>query len=349
MIPGEKVPQKKDALGRDEHFFRQDVQQGMKAIYFNQTGDPLSVLMVGEFDKPVPQPGEVCVKMIGSPLNPADFKFIEGTYRFKPAFPQIAGLEGAGFIESAGAGVTLPAGTLVSFFWRKTWAEYTVVPEEELIVLPAGFPVEKAALFALNPFTAWGLLERAGLRQDDWLLLTAGNSVVAQLIIQLAGARGIRVIATVRDKKYKASLKKLGAEVIDLSTEGLEQRVQEITGGRGLQGALDAVGGATATGLLKCMAADGRVIAYAALSPEPFQVNNSLLVYKNISLSGFGIRGYLNSKSRQQKAGITQQLAGLVAKEDFKLEVRARFPMDDIRSAVFQGQQGGDGKILLDL
>jgi NADPH2:quinone reductase len=319
----------------------------MKAIYFNKAGDPLEVLSVGEFDPPIAGLGEVRIKVMSSPINPADILFVKGKYRYQPKFPQIAGLEGTGIIEDAGSDVALPVGTPVSFLWRNTWAEYTVVPEEELVILPAGFPVEKAAQMALNPFTAWGLLERIALHKDEWLLLTAGSSVVSQLVIQLAARKGIRVIATVRDDKQKDRLDRLGAEVIDFSVEELEKRVLEITDGKGVEGALDAVGGPTATALLKCMATNGKVVDYAALSTEPFQANNSLFVYKNISLSGFGIRGYLRHKTRQEKADIAQQLTGIMAKDDFRLDVAAKFSMTDIKPALLEAQRSQNGKVLL--
>jgi NADPH2:quinone reductase len=107
--------------------------------------------------------------------------------------------------------------------------------------------------------------------------------------------RGIRVIATVRETKHKEEIKALGAEVIDLSDEELVLSVMGITGGKGVQGVLDPVGGPTATEYFKCMAVNGKVIDYAALSAAPFQVNNSQFVYRGVSLSGFGVGGYLDS------------------------------------------------------
>src|SRR4051812_26058091 len=113
----------------------------MKAIYFEQTGDTQSVLSLKQFDKPTPGANQVIVKLLGSTINPADFFFISGTYRFKPEFPQIAGLEGAGIIDSEGEGVDLLPGTLVCFFSKNSWAEYAAIPKDDIIILPPGFPV----------------------------------------------------------------------------------------------------------------------------------------------------------------------------------------------------------------
>jgi NADPH:quinone reductase-like Zn-dependent oxidoreductase len=76
----------------------------MQAIYFDRTGEPADTLSLGEFDKPVPHVGEVLVRVLASPIHPADLLFVRGKYRFQPEFPQIAGMEGAGLVEIKGPG-----------------------------------------------------------------------------------------------------------------------------------------------------------------------------------------------------------------------------------------------------
>ena len=106
---------------------------------------------------PVPDNNEVLVKMLGSPINPADGFFIKGIYRFLPQFPeQTAGLEGAGIVVEAGKYAEIKPGSLIAFFHRNSWAEFALVPKEEAVVLPTEFPLEKAVQFCINPFTAWG-------------------------------------------------------------------------------------------------------------------------------------------------------------------------------------------------
>src|SRR5689334_4918057 len=116
----------------------------MKAIYFKETGNMQDVLQLGKFEIPQPKANEVRVKVLGSPINPSDIYFVSGTYRIKPVFPQKAGLEGAGVIEAVGKDVNLPVGSLVAFLQHGAWAEYNIIPEENLFVLPADFPLEKA-------------------------------------------------------------------------------------------------------------------------------------------------------------------------------------------------------------
>jgi len=319
----------------------------MKAIYFKETGDPQNVLLLKQFDKPTPKENQVIVKPLGSPINPSDFFFISGNYRVKPELPQIAGLEGAGIIESTGPGVALPVGTLVSFFSRNAWAEYVALSKDDVLVLPNDFPVEKAIQFALNPITAWGLLERADLKTGDWLLITAGNSVVSKLIIQMAKMRGINVLATVRDDKNTATLTAYGAHVINVNKDDLIEYVQQVTEGKGAHVALDAVGGKTGSDVLKCLRPGGRLIIYSRLSPDPIQLYSADVLYKNISINGFGVRAYLESKTAEQKTGIINSLVTIIGDPEFKMEVAASFPLDNYQEAIKTAVEAKkEGKVL---
>lgn len=320
----------------------------MKALFFEREGDPQEVIHLTETAIPGPKENEVRVKWLGSPINPADALFIEGRYRFKPQFPQIAGLEGAGIIDAVGKNVQLATGTLVAFLTKNAWAEYVIVPKEELYVLPADFPVEKAVQFVLNPVTAWGLLKRAGVQQGDWLLLTAGNSMVSLIITQIARKQGVQVISTVRSSDHTARVKESGAtEVINTSKESIAQRVHEITGGKGATAAIDAIGGDIGTQLAQSLALNGKLIVYGVMSPDPVQVHNSLFVYKNISMTGFGVRGFLESLSAEEKQHMTKSLIDIISASDFKMEVAKSYSLDNFAEALKANASGsGNGKII---
>lgn len=320
----------------------------MKALFFDKEGDPQDVIYLKQTGIPEPKENEVRVKWLGSPVNPADSIFIQGKYRFKAKFPQIAGLEGAGIVDAVGDNIQLPKGTLVAFLSKNAWAEYVIVHKDELYVLPDNFPTEKAVQFVLNPVTAWGLLKRAGVKSGDWLLLTAGNSMVSLIVTQIARKLGVRVISTVRNSDYTARIKELGAiEVIDTSKESIVQRVNEITGGKGVSAAIDAVGGETGTQVAQSLALNGRLIAYGVLSADPIQVHNSLLVYKNISLMGFGVRGFLESLSAEEKQHMTKSLIEILSAEDFKMDVAKSYSLDNFADALKANASGPvNGKII---
>ncbi|MDO6435157.1 zinc-dependent alcohol dehydrogenase family protein [Flavitalea sp. BT771] len=322
----------------------------MQAIAFNKVGSPAEVLTLIEKEQPVPAEGEVLVKMLASPIHPADTFFIQGTYRFQPEFPdETAGFEGAGIVERVGKGVTVAAGSLVAFFGRRAWAEYVTVPAGELAVLPAGFPVEKAAQFSLNPFTAWGLLETARPVAGEWMLLTGANSSVSQILIQLAHRSGVRIIALVRDLAQADGLRALGAdEVLDIEDQGLGKRVQELTGGKGFNVALDAIGGAIGTKIFELIAPFGRFVLYGSTKKEPAQYFNAQMVYKNLLVKGFGVRAYLNDQTASQRAAMIKGLVEALGDPAFQLPVAQSYRLDQFKEAIRENDRSGrGGKILL--
>ncbi len=288
------------------------------------------------------------IKVLGSPIQPADYFFINGTYRFKPEFPQTAGLEGAGIVESPGKNVPDITGKLVSFFERSAWAEYIVVPKESIVILPDSFPINKAAQFYLNPFTAWGLLEESKMNAGEWLLLTAANSTVSRLVIQLAKLRGINVIAAIRDVRQTSKLTALGADaVVFIEDEHFSEQINTITSGTGFHAALDAVGGTAGTKILQNMATNGRVIIYGLLSKKPVQFFNSQVIYKNLEIKGFGIRGFLQRQTKEQKDKMVKTLIDEIAKPSFELPVASSFSLEQFKEALAANDERGiTGKII---
>jgi NADPH2:quinone reductase len=319
----------------------------MKAIYFDQTGDPRTVLAIREYPKPVAGTGEVIVKVIGSPINPSDIFFITGDYRLKPELPQIAGFEGAGIIESAGVNVFLQPGTLVAFFSKNTWAEYVAVPQRELFVLPDDFPLDKAVQFALNPITAWGMLERADLKNGDWLLLTAGNSMVSNFLIEFATKRGINLIVTVRSAKYVATLLKKGVAVINTLQEDVLQRVNEITGGLGVNCAMDPIGGDLGSIVIATLKTNGKLIVYGKTDPKPAHFHYSAIAYNNLTIVSFGIRSYINNLTENEKTTIVNFIAEIIGTPEFDMGSSINYLLDDFQKAFKAAQSPSGGKVML--
>ncbi|MHB1688493.1 MAG: zinc-dependent alcohol dehydrogenase family protein [Ignavibacteriaceae bacterium] len=320
----------------------------MKAIIFNNAGEPKDVLKYVDIAKPTPGPKEVLIKLLGSPIHPADIMFIQGKYRYKPEFPQTAGIEGAGIVEEKGIEVKIPKGSLVAFMYLKSWAEYIVVPEEELVILPPDYPMEKALQFCANPFTAWGLLEVSKAKAGDWLLLTAGNSTVSRIIIQLAKLRNINTVAAIRDMHQDTELKVLGATAVLNVDDNLPDQLNSLTEGKGVNVLLEAVGGKTGTMVLQSMASNGMIIIYGLLNNEPVQFYNSQFVSKNLTLKGFGIRGYLQSQTKHQREEMLSVLTNEIFKPTFQLPVERAYSLDQFKDALADNAQSNrKGKIII--
>ncbi len=119
----------------------------MKAIRFEQYGEPAKVLTVQECPLPEPGKGEVRVRMLASPVNPSDLLFVRGLETaIQPQFPSPAGFEGVGMVDALGPQVQRPVpGQRVAFFNEKggNWADYAVVPAHALLAVPDDLPDEQ--------------------------------------------------------------------------------------------------------------------------------------------------------------------------------------------------------------
>lgn len=322
----------------------------MKAVVFEQTGAPCDVLKLTQVPTPEPGEGEVRVKMLASPINPADLLFINGAYRIKPQLPQIAGLEGVGIIDKVQDGSPFNMNALVAFRHKGLWAEYAIVPENKLILLPDNFPVGKGSQLSLNPVTAYALLEEAGLQQDDWLLINAGNSAVSKIIIQLAKLRGIPTIVVTRNEKETEGLDLIGAtKVLRAQSGNLTEKILEITGHKGVACVLDAVGDQLLSELLTVMAPFGKVISYGLLGKGNVSYHNATVIFKNLTITGFGIDAWLSRKGDDVR-NIYSSLVEAIAKPEFQMPVAAVFPMADFCKAFeYQKSNANTGKVLISI
>ncbi|MFC0518134.1 zinc-dependent alcohol dehydrogenase family protein [Mucilaginibacter angelicae] len=318
----------------------------MKALVFEQAGNAADVIQLKHLAYPKPGPGQLLIRVKASPIHPADLLFIDGKYRYQPVLPQIAGLEGAGYVEEAGHDSIIPKGSLVAFSKIGAWAQYVVVDEQDVVLLPDAFPIEKAAQLLLNPYTAYGLIQEAKVKSGDWLLLTAGHSTVSRIVIQLAAEKGICVIATVRHEEQKKELLALKAEQVIVPEPGkLNQTINELTKGKGIKAALDAVGGPLATEVISSLSPGGRLIVYGLLDPEPASYFNAGVVFKNLVIKGFGVRGYVAGLSLEEKTQMISHLVHSIGRAEFQLAPSATYTADQFEQA-FAYNKGG--KILFE-
>lgn len=326
------------------------MKNNMKALIFEEVGTPDDVLLIQEINIPEPANGEVRVKMLASPINPADLLFINGKYRIKPQFPQTAGLEGIGVIDKVPGNSQLNTNTLVAFRHKGLWAEYAIVPENKLTPLPDNFPIDKGSQFSLNPITAYALLEEADIEPGEWLLINAGNSAVSKIITQLARLRGIKTIVVVRNEKEAEGIGFLGAtEVLTSQAGNMAQRILEITDNRGLSGILDAVGDDLLSELLTVMAPFGKVISYGLLGKGNVTYHNSTVIFKNLTITGFGIDAWL-SKKGEEVHSIHKSLIETIANPEFQMPVAAVFPMTNFHKAFeYLRNNANEGKVLISM
>lgn len=319
----------------------------MKAVVFDRIGLPAEVLHLADVPVPKIGPGEALVRMVAASINPGDFLFVQNLYPEpkKPKFPrQIAGNHGAGVIERAGPGVALPPGTLVAFSHERSWAEYAAVPAEYLIPLPPDMPAEKAGQL-MNPITAWDLVAESGVQAGQWLAVTAGYSTISTLVLQFARRRGIRTLAIVRRVHPELDLHELGAEaVIDLSREDLRAEVVAVTGGAGLHGVVDNVGGPATGTLIRSLAFGGRVVINGGMSEDSFTLHNFDLLLNGVTLRPIVYR-YFFGPPPPGDAAMLRELAEVFARPEIRVPLGGVHPLDDAERAIVESwARPGNGK-----
>jgi NADPH:quinone reductase len=316
----------------------------MRAVVFHRPGDPRSVLAIEDAPEPSAGGGEVVVAVEARPINPADLSFIRGQYRIRPRLPQIAGLEGAGRVVSAGAGAEKLVGARVAFRWPGAWAEHVAVPAARVHVVPERVDVEHAAQFSLNPVTAWALLDEIEAQAPEWIALTAGSSSVSHLVAGLARERGLRVLGIVRGETERQGAR----HAIVGDGPHLEERIRELTGGRGLSALLDSVGGAVVERLFPLLAAGATVVAYGTASDTPIAIRNSTLVYSNLTWKGFGIDRWLTRATPDKRERMVGDLWTRIESGALELPVDSRFDLADFARALDRVVAGKPrGKVLL--
>ena len=220
-------------------------------------------------------------------INPSDLLYVRGKYAQLAKLPATPGFEGMGVIEASGGGMLcwlrgLKPGRRVAVVSPEggTWQESIVVSARTVIPLPDDIPDEQGASFFVNPVTAVVLLQHVlKIHDGDALLQTAAGSALGRMIIRLANSMGCKVINVVRRREQAAELRQLGAwEVISSDVEDVVKRVEEITAGRGVAWAIDAVGGLTGAAALRSLAPGCKLVVYGTLSGEPIPVEPRELI-----------------------------------------------------------------------
>jgi NADPH2:quinone reductase len=336
----------------------------MKAIRFDQYGEPTDVLAVAE--QPVPQPGagEVRVKIRLSPVNPSDLLYVRGHYSgVAPHFPSGAGFEGVGVIDALGSAVEgLTVGQRV--FARNSlggnWAQYAVGPADKVYPVPDEIADEQIASLLINPATAILMVRHVlAVPRGAWLLQSAAGGELGRMIIRLAKHDGIKTINVVRRDEAVQELMDLGADEVIVSADGpIDEQVRKIVGPSGVDFAIDPVAGQIGTEIFRSLSEDGRMLVYGSLTGEGISVGDDprLTLSGRRTLEVYWLGYWLprldNSgffaPDRAAMPQLIDEIVDLIRQGILETSPGKKFGLDDIRAAVTEAETvGHDGKIYL--
>jgi NADPH:quinone reductase-like Zn-dependent oxidoreductase len=249
---------------------RADEKPMMKAVVAHEYGAP-EVLKFEEVPRPEPNDDEALVRVIASSVNPADPLTLSGKYarEFGTHLPLIPGYDIAGVVEKTGGSVTkLRVGDAVYGYpnFGGGWADYVTVKESEVAAKPKSLNFVESAAVPMGALTAWqALVDVAKLQPGQTVLIHGGSGGVGSFAIQIAKARGARVIATASTANQDL-LKQLGADVaVDYTKTKFEDVAKDV------DAVLDPVGKDTLAHSYGVVKKGGIVMSLVA-RPDPVEL-----------------------------------------------------------------------------
>ena len=326
----------------------------MKAIMIKN--DERRSLVWEDVPHPVLNYDDVLVKIEAAALNRADLMQRAGDYPPPPGCPEWMGLEIAGTIvemaEGAKAKSSYKVGDRVcALLGGGGYAEYANVKYDMLMPVPKSCSMIEAAAIPEAFATAYlNLFIEGGIKEGNTLLMHAGASGLASVVIPMAKAFGIRVISTVRRDEHVEAVKTLGADVvINTSRESTAEVLKrELEAGHSVDVAIDCLGGEGMGECLRYLTHGARWIMIAALAGTLTEIDLKNIYVRNVRIIGSTLR----SRAPEVKAKILAELvervypkieAGLIKPTIYKV-----LPITEAEAAHAILERGGNvGKVVL--
>jgi NADPH2:quinone reductase len=287
----------------------------MKAAVFSEFGGP-EVVRVAEVETPEPSFGEVRLSVRAAAMNHLDL-WIRRGLPLKITMPHIGGSDIAGVVDAVGPGVDgVELGTRVvvdpslAYSWydgvasgekvaspgfriigehtQGGFAEYGIVPAENLLEIPEGVEYTTAAAASLVSVTAWrGLITRGCMRAGERVLVTGASGGVSTMAIQIARMAGAEVFAITSGPKNAARVRELGAHIVyDRQDEDWGKQLFQDTKKEGVDLVFDSVGEAVWSQCLRALKVRGRLVTYGATTGAKGETEIRLVFWKQLSILG---------------------------------------------------------------
>ncbi len=299
----------------------------MKAVRIHEYGGP-EVLVYEDVATPSPGPAQALVRLRAAAVNPIDTAVRTDAFPTPRQPPKILGSDGAGVVEAVGADVhDLAPGDEVFFTGlgigsEGTYAEYALIAPVQAVRKPAGLSFEEAAALGLAFSTAWyGLVRRAGLQAGETVLVQGAAGGVGSAAVQLAHARGARVLAVVGSDDDARRVGELGAdETVNRHETDVVAEVRRLTADKGVAVILELVASANLAADLDMIVRGGRIACIGAGPGPTVEVptgkaiaGDAALLFGSSSNAGrAGVAETLTEVARLVEAGELRPVVGQV-------------------------------------
>ena len=326
----------------------------MKAILVNDDKS----LRWDNVPDPVIKSDEVLVKIEAAALNRADLMQREGDYPPPPGCPEWMGLEVSGEIVEMGEdAVRLSSYSLgdkvCALLGGGGYAEYVAVKYDMLMPIPKNCSMVEAAAIPEAFATAYlNLFIEGGIKEGNTLLMNAGASGLASVIIPMAKAFGVRVITTVLTDEIAGRIGHLGADrVVVTSREDISLVLkEELEAGRSVDVAIDCLGGEIMGKCIHYLTHGARWIMIAALAGRMTEIDLKNIYVRNVRIIGSTLRSRTPEMKAEILAGIVRDVYPKIEAGLVKPTIHAVLPIEEAERAhdmLYKGESVG--KVVLTL
>ncbi len=298
----------------------------MHAIVIDNPGEP-DVLAWTEVPDPVAGPGEVLVDVVAAGINRADASQRKGVYPPPPGASEYPGLEASGRVAALGEGVTgwSVGDEVCALLAGGGYAERVAVPAGQLLPVPAGVGLVEAAALPEVACTVWSnVFMLAGLREGESFLVHGGSSGIGTMAIQLAKARGARVLCTAGSEDKLERCRALGADVaINYRTEDFVEAAAPV------DVILDNMGAKYLARNVRALGTGGRLMVIGFQGGGTAELNLVDLMTRRASIQSTGLRARPIEEKAAIVASVREHVWPLVESGAVRPIVDRMVPMHD--------------------
>ncbi len=308
----------------------------MRAVEISTPGPP-EVLKPVERPDPIAGAGEVLIRVAAAGVNRPDVMQRLGKYPPPPSASDLPGLEVAGRVEALGDGVTewRVGDRVCALVSGGGYATLCVAPAVQCLPVPASMDLVAAAAIPETFFTVWtNVFDRGRLRAGEIALFHGGSSGIGTTAIQLAVARGARVLATAGSDEKCRACEQLGAErAINYRSEDFVDVVKQVTGGRGVDLILDIVGGDYISRDLAALAIEGRLVVIGFMGGDTATIDFRRVLGRRLTITGSTLRPRSAAEKGEIAIALRREVWPLLERGAVKPVVYRTFPLDDAAGA----------------
>lgn len=309
----------------------------MIAIEISAPGPP-EVLTPVERPDPVPGEGEILIRVAAAGVNRPDVMQRRGMYPPPKGASDIPGLEVAGTVAALGPGVdSWNLGDQVcALVSGGGYATLCVAPAPQCLPVPAPLDLVSAGAVPETFFTVWSnVFDRGHLEAGETALFHGGSSGIGTTAIQLAVARGARVLVTAgSDEKCRACEALGAAHAVNYRRVDFVEAIGELTGGRGVDLILDIVGGSYVARNLSVLAVDGRLVQIGLMEGEPIaSIDLRRVLGRRLTITGSTLRPRTVEEKGQIAAALRREVWPLIERGAVHPIVDRVFPLTAAASA----------------